>query len=158
MYQALPALPYCKRRKAGRGTGNEAKELPSGSNGGTREPGQQLTSEIGLFFLVMWSQVAAPAVDPLFRRKRKGKTSFSNSAVTTCIMWHYHLHHVTLPLASCDITTWIMWCHHLHHVTQSTFQLWATYCRSEPNLLQKCPFLCCKSSDFYPACACAKRG
>ena len=24
MYQALPALPYCKRRKAGRGTGNEA--------------------------------------------------------------------------------------------------------------------------------------
>ena len=25
MYQALPALPYCKRRKAGRGTGNEAK-------------------------------------------------------------------------------------------------------------------------------------
>ena len=24
MYQALPALPYCKQRKAGRGTGNEA--------------------------------------------------------------------------------------------------------------------------------------
>ena len=25
MYQALPALPYCKRRKAGRGTGYEAR-------------------------------------------------------------------------------------------------------------------------------------
>ena len=25
MYQALPALPYCKRRKAGRGTVNEAR-------------------------------------------------------------------------------------------------------------------------------------
>ena len=30
MYQALPALPYCKRRKAGRGTGNEAMDLHIG--------------------------------------------------------------------------------------------------------------------------------
>ena len=28
MYQVLPALPYCKRWKAGRGTGNEASVFP----------------------------------------------------------------------------------------------------------------------------------
>ena len=36
MYQALPALPYCKRRKAGRGTGNEATPRCRGREGGER--------------------------------------------------------------------------------------------------------------------------
>ena len=26
MYQALPTLPYCKRQKTGRGTGNKARK------------------------------------------------------------------------------------------------------------------------------------